>query len=268
MAEESTAWPAVTKPTDVGGLGFTMKWNMGWMHDTLAYLGHDAIHRKYHHDLLSFGPIYAFTENFISPLSHDEVVHGKGSLLGKMSGDDWQQFANLRLLYTFQWTYPGKKLLFMGSEFAQREEWDSNRAIRWDLLDEAWHAGIRRLVEDLNRLYRSRPALHRSDFDSRGFVWLRWDDRENSVLSFVRRSGDAQLVVVLNFTPIPREGYRIGVPERGAYRELINTDSRFYRGTDVGNPSPTCSEPTPWMNQPFSMPVTLPPLAGIVFERE
>lgn len=266
IAEESTAWPGVTRPTDAGGLGFSLKWNMGWMHDTLAYLSTDPVHRKHHHDRVTFGPVYAFSENFLLPLSHDEVVHGKGSLLAKMAGDRWQQFANLRLLFTFQWTYPGKKLLFMGSELGQPSEWDHDGQLPWALLEAPEHAGVSKLVGDLNRLYRTREPLHERDFESSGFRWLRWDDRESSVLSYLRIGSRGDVVVVLNFTPIPREGYRIGVPRSGEYREILNSDSRFYGGSDVGNPAPIAAENVPWMGQPFSIPVTLPPLAGIVLE--
>ena len=264
IAEESTAWPGVSRPTDHGGLGFSMKWNMGWMHDTLEYLAHDPVHRRFHHDLLSFGPIYAFTENFVLPLSHDEVVHGKRSLLGRMPGDDWQRFANLRLLYTFQWTYPGKKLLFMGGELAQPGEWDHRGELPWHLLQEPAHGGVRRLVADLNRLYRGQRPLHRFDFEGRGFQWLRWDDADNSVLAFMRRDESGEAIVLLNFTPVPRPGYRIGVPRPGEYREVFNSDSRFYGGSDLGNPGPLHTEPVPWMDQFQSLRVTLPPLAGII----
>ncbi len=268
IAEESTAWPAVSRPTHHGGLGFSMKWNMGWMHDTLKYMAHDPVHRRFHHNLLTFGPIYAFTENFVLPLSHDEVVHGKRSLLGRMPGDEWQRFANLRLLFTFQWTYPGKKLLFMGGELAQPGEWDHRGALPWHLLQEPAHGGVRRLVADLNRLYRERGQLHRHDFEPRGFYWLRWDDADNSILTFVRRDDESELVVALNFTPVPRDGYRVGVPRAGRWREILNSDSRFYGGSDLGNPLPLEAEPIAWMGQPQSLVVTLPPLAGIVLAHD
>ena len=245
-----------------------MKWNMGWMHDTLKYLANDPVHRRFHNNLLTFGPIYAFTENFVLPLSHDEVVHGKRSLLGRMPGDEWQRFANLRLLYAFQWTYPGKKLLFMGCELAQPWEWDHQGSLPWHLVNEPAHRGIRQLVTDLNRLYRERGPMHQYDFAPRGFQWLRWDDAENSLLTFVRRDDHAEIIVALNFTPVPRQGYRVGVPRAGRYREIFNSDSRFYGGSDVGNPLPLQSEPIPWMDQAQSVVVTLPPLAGIVFARE
>ena len=266
IAEESTAWPAVTRPTDSGGLGFSMKWNMGWMHDTLDYVSKNPVHRKHHHHRITFGPIYAFSENFVLPLSHDEVVHGKRSLLGKMPGDAWQRFANLRLTYTFQWTFPGKKLLFMGSEFAQSEEWDHAVSLPWHLGDLPAHSGVRQLVRDLNRLYRSRPALYKHDFESRGFQWLRWDDADNSILGYLRRCDEGDVVVLLNFTPVPRIEYRVGVPKKASYREVFNGDSRFYGGSDVGNPLPMPSEPHPWMDQPDSIVVTLPPLGGIILE--
>ncbi|MCC7256887.1 MAG: 1,4-alpha-glucan branching protein GlgB [Gammaproteobacteria bacterium] len=264
IAEESTAWPAVSRPTEHGGLGFSMKWNMGWMHDTLQYLAHDPVHRRFHHDQLSFGPVYAFTENFVLPLSHDEVVHGKRSLLGRMPGDEWQRRANLRLLYTFQWTYPGKKLLFMGGELAQAEEWDHRGTLAWPLLGDPRHGGVRQLVADLNRLYREQPALHRHDFESRGFQWLRWDDADHSIIAFVRRDDASAVVVALNFTPVPRHGYRLGVPAPGTWYEALNSDSRFYGGSDLGNPLPLHAGDLPWMDQPCSIAVTLPPLAGIV----
>jgi 1,4-alpha-glucan branching enzyme len=267
IAEESTAWPGVSRPTSHGGLGFSMKWNMGWMHDTLKYVAHDPVHRRYHHELLTFGPIYAFTENFVLPLSHDEVVHGKGSLLGRMPGDDWQRFANLRLLYALQWTYPGKKLLFMGGELAQPWEWDHRGALPWHLLDDPRHGGVRALVADLNRLYRERSALHRFDFEGRGFAWLDWQDAGHSVLTYLRRDELGEVIVALNFTPVPRHGYRLGVPGKGAWRELFNSDSRFYGGSDLGNPLPLPAEPVPWMGQSHSVVVTLPPLAGIVIAR-
>ena len=266
VAEESTAWPAVTRPTDSGGLGFSMKWNMGWMHDTLDYVAKDPVHRRHHHDRITFGPVYAFSENFVLPLSHDEVVHGKGSLFGKMPGDDWRRFANLRLTYTFQWTFPGKKLLFMGSELAQRDEWNHAEALPWHLGDVPAHAGVRRILKDLNALYRTRPALHQYDFESRGFQWLRWDDSDNSILSYLRRSDMGDVVILLNFTPVPRRGYRVGVPLQADYKEVFNGDSRFYGGSDVGNPVPISADTQPWMGQPYSIAVTLPPLGGIILE--
>jgi 1,4-alpha-glucan branching enzyme len=263
VAEESTAWPKVSRPTYDGGLGFTFKWNMGWMHDTLSYLTKDPVHRRHHHNLLTFGPIYAFTENFVLPLSHDEVVHGKRSLLDKMPGDEWQRFANLRLLLTFQWTYPGKKLLFMGGEFGQPREWNHHDSLPWHLADQPRHAGIRALVRDLNRVYRGTPALHRLDHEGAGFQWLSWQDDANSVLSFLRKDGDDHAVVVLNFTPVPREGYRVGVPRAGLYREILSSDSQYYGGSNVGN-DVVQAEPTPWMDQPYSIVLKLPPLGALV----
>ena len=264
IAEESTAWPGVSRPVDQGGLGFSMKWNMGWMHDTLKYLCMDPVYRQHHHDLLTFGPLYAFSENFVLPLSHDEVVHLKRSMLGKMPGDDWQRFANLRLAYTYQWTWPGKKLLFMGSELAQPSEWNVRESIPWQLLDDPRHGGMQRLVRDLNQLYTKYPALHALDFDSSGFQWLSWSDAENSILAYLRRAGDAWLLVALNFTPVARQGYRIGVPQAGQYREILNSDSRFYGGSDLGNPVQLTAEAVPCMHQPWSVLVTLPPLAGLI----
>jgi 1,4-alpha-glucan branching enzyme len=264
VAEESTAWPGVSRPSDSGGLGFSMKWNMGWMHDTLKYMSREPVHRQHYHDLLSFGPTYAFSENFVLPLSHDEVVHGKGSLLGKMPGDRWQQLANLRLLFTFQWTYPGKKLLFMGGELAQPTEWDYRGVLPWELLKNPEHGGIQRIVADLNTLYRTRSELHYYDFQAEGFRWLRWDDAPNSVLSYLRSDGNQFAVVLLNFTPVPRHDYRVGFPHDGSWREIFNSDSRFYGGGDLGNPVPIDAQAVPWMDQPYSALVTLPPLAGVI----
>jgi 1,4-alpha-glucan branching enzyme len=266
VAEESTAWPKVSHPTFDGGLGFSFKWNMGWMHDTLEYMKKDPVHRSYHHNLLTFGPMYAFSENFLLPLSHDEVVHGKRSLLGRMPGDHWQRLANLRLLLTFQWLYPGKKLLFMGGELAQPDEWNHHAALPWHLLENASHAAIPRLIADLNRLYREHAALQR-DSDSSGFYWLSWEDQTNSVLSFARCFGDDHLFVILNFTPVPREDYRIGVPFDGAYRELLNSDSEYYGGSNFGNPGTLHSTPSPHMEQPHSLSLHLPPLGAVVLAR-
>ena len=267
IAEESTAWPGVSRPTYTGGLGFTFKWNMGWMHDTLLYLSKDPVHRKHHHNLLSFGPLYAFSENFMLPLSHDEVVHGKGSLLAKMPGDEWQRFANLRLTYTFQWTYPGKKLLFMGSEFGEPNEWNHAGSLDWHLLEDPKHGGIHALIRDLNALYRRLRPLHHWDVDSRGFEWLRWDESDQSVLSYLRRDEHEEVIVLLNFTPVPRHGYRVGVPADGTYREIFNSDSRFYGGTDVGNPLELTAEPVPCTGHAHSVVLTLPPLAGVLLKR-
>jgi 1,4-alpha-glucan branching enzyme len=265
-AEESTAWPGVSRPTYLGGLGFGFKWNMGWMHDTLDYFQRDPIHRKFHHHQLTFSLMYAFSENFILPLSHDEVVHGKGSLLGKMPGDPWQQFANLRALYAYMWAHPGKKLLFMGGELAQRQEWSSDRSLDWHLLEEADHAGVQALVRDLNRLYRDEPALWEVDHDPAGFSWLEANDSAANTLAFLRLSHDGSRVVVCacNLSPVPRPGYRIGLPRGGRWRELLNTDSAYYGGSDVGNLGAIEAAERPWHEQPFSAEVTLPPL-GVVW---
>ncbi|MDT8424635.1 MAG: 1,4-alpha-glucan branching protein GlgB [Methyloprofundus sp.] len=265
IAEESTSWPQVTRPTWTGGLGFSMKWNMGWMHDMLSYMQQDPVHRRHHHDQLTFGMLYAFTENFMLPFSHDEVVHGKGSMLNKMPGDEWQKFANLRLLYTFMFTYPGKKLLFMGCDFAQGTEWNFNQALDWYVLDYSYHKGIQTLVKDLNKLYVKHPALFQHDFDNQGFEWIDCHDVEQSIISFTRKTEDQTLIVILNFTPVPRENYRIGVPRAGTYHEIFNSDSEYYAGSNSGN-GYIASESTPWMNQDQSVNLTIPPLAGIVLK--
>ncbi len=264
IAEESTAWPQVTRPTWLGGLGFSMKWNMGWMHDSLAYLQNEPVHRSYHHDHLTFGLLYAFTENFVLPFSHDEVVHGKGSMLTKMPGDDWQRHANLRLLYTYMWTYPGKKLLFMGSEFGQWKEWNHKEALDWELMAHPLHAGLQTLISDLNGLYRERPSLHARDFDADGFEWIDCHDASQSIVSWLRRSEDQYSIVILNFTPVPRHGYRIGVPESGAYREIFNSDSAYYGGSEVGNGGLLHTDGISWMGRPDSLLMSLPPLGGLV----
>ncbi|WP_420842108.1 1,4-alpha-glucan branching protein GlgB [Halorhodospira abdelmalekii] len=265
LAEESTAWPQVTRPTYLGGLGFTMKWNMGWMHDTLTYMREDPVHRRYHHDQLTFGLLYAFTENFVLPFSHDEVVHGKGSLLQRMPGDDWQRFANLRLLLSYQFTYPGKKLLFMGCEFGQREEWNAAAALPWGALSDPQHNGMLHLVSDLNRLYREQPALHQRDFTYDGFAWVDCHDYEQSVLSYLRRGAAGELVlVVLNFTPVPRHDYRLGVPCGGLWHERFNSDAACYGGSNLGNGGAVMAEAWPWTGQPCSVVLTLPPLAAVV----
>ncbi len=267
IAEESTAWPQVTRPTWTGGLGFSIKWNMGWMHDTLEYMQKDPVHRRFHHDQITFGLLYAFTENFILPFSHDEVVHGKGSMLSKMPGDEWQKFANLRLLYSMMFTYPGKKLLFMGCEFGQGTEWNFNEALNWYVLDYPLHQGLNTLIKDLNRLYRSEQALYELDFDHKGFDWIDCHDVEQSVLSYRRKTKDGkqEIIVILNFTPIVRHNYRIGVANAGQYQELLNSDSTYYAGSNVGNEA-LLTEVTPWMNQAQSLTLTLPPLGALVLK--
>ncbi|RRQ22986.1 1,4-alpha-glucan branching protein GlgB [Thiohalobacter thiocyanaticus] len=267
IAEESTAWPQVTRPVWVGGLGFSMKWNMGWMHDTLLYMSKDPVHRHFHHDQLTFGLLYAFTENFVLPFSHDEVVHGKSSMLHKLPGDEWQQFANLRLLYTYMWSYPGKKLLFMGQEFGQRSEWNFDAELEWVALEHPPHAGVQALVRDLNHLYRELPALHAHEFSADGFDWIDCHDAAQSVISYQRRAGEDFVVVVLSFTPIVRERYRLGVPGPGWYRVRMNSDSAYYGGSNLGEDGVT-AEPTPWMGHPYSIELTLPPLAGLILVRE
>jgi 1,4-alpha-glucan branching enzyme len=264
-AEESTAWPGVSRPTYLGGLGFGFKWNMGWMHDTLAYFQQDPVHRRWHHHELTFSLVYAFTENFILPLSHDEVVHGKRSLIEKMPGDWWQKRANLRALYAYMWAHPGKKLLFMGQEFAQAQEWSEARSLDWHLLENADHAGIQRLVRDLNHAYRAEPALWELDFEPTGFYWIEANDAEDNVVAFARRdtSGERVVVFVANLSPVPRHGYRLGLPRAGRWREALNTDSGFYGGTDTGNFGGVEAEPLGWMGQPYSAPVSLPPLGAL-----
>jgi 1,4-alpha-glucan branching enzyme len=269
VAEESTAFPAVSRPVHAGGLGFHYKWNMGWMHDTLQYMRRDPAHRKYHHGEMTFGLVYAFSENFVLPLSHDEVVHGKGSLLNKMPGDRWQKFANLRAYYAFMWTHPGKKLLFMGSEFAQEREWNHDTSLQWELLENKDHAGVRDLVRDLNRLYRQQPALHQLDCEARGFEWIEANDSEQSVLAYLRKADGQQLLVVCNFTPVPRIGHRIGVPYTGGthWQEILNTDSAYYGGSNVGNGlAPVPVQSIPVHGQSHSLALNLPPLAVIVLQ--
>jgi 1,4-alpha-glucan branching enzyme len=269
LAEESTAFPAVSRPTYAGGLGFHYKWNMGWMHDTLAYMRRDPIHRKHHHHELSFGLVYAFNENFVLPLSHDEVVHGKGSLLTKMPGDRWQKFANLRAYYGFMFGHPGKKLLFMGCEFAQEREWNHDQSLDWHLLADPLHEGVRRLIADLNRFYRSTPALYEQDFIPEGFGWIDHGDAERSLLSFTRHGSDADalIVVVCNFTPTVHHGLRIGVPRAGRYVERLNTDSAHYGGSNVGTPlGSATSQAVAWNGQANSIVVDLPPLSTVFFE--
>ena len=266
IAEESTAWPMVSRPTYLGGLGFGMKWNMGWMHDTLSYMQEDPIHRRWHHGQLTFSLAYAFNENYVLPLSHDEVVHGKGSLLHKMSGDEWRQFANLRLLYGHMWGHPGKKLLFMGGEFGQRREWNHDSELDWWLLDENdRHKRLQRWVADLNRLYRAEPALHAVDFDAAGFEWVDGADSECSALTYLRRSGGGEvLLVAANFTPVPRQNYLVGVPKAGRWREVLNSDATLYGGSGVGNLGGVDSVPVAAHGRFQSLNLTLPPL-GVVF---
>jgi 1,4-alpha-glucan branching enzyme len=268
IAEESTAWPGVSRPTYVGGLGFSLKWNMGWMNDTLRYMRHDPVHRKYHHDELTFSLIYAFHENFVLPLSHDEVVHGKGSLLGQMAGDDWQKFANLRLLYAYMWCHPGKKLLFMGGEFGQWAEWNFDESLQWHLGQWEKHLGLSRAVADLNRLVRRERSLHELDFDGRGFEWIDCHNWQDSVVAFVRRASDPAdfTVVCCNFTPVPRHGYRLGVPEGGLYDEVFNGDSAWYGGGNLGNGGAIAAEHRPAHDREHSLLVTLPPLGVVVLK--
>ena len=265
-AEESTAFPGVSRPVDHGGLGFGFKWNMGWMHDTLDYIGRDPIHRMHHHSQLTFGLLYAFSENFILPLSHDEVVHGKGSLIQRMPGDRWQQFANLRALYGHMWAHPGKKLIFMGCEFAQWREWNHDGELDWSLREDADHAGVERLICDLNRRYRELPALWRRDDDPAAFAWLEPDDPTSNVVAYARRgeAGDRAVVCVANFSPVPRSGYRIGLPRGGRWEEVLNTDAVEYGGTGVGNLGGVEAEPFPWRGKTWSTTVTIPPL-GVVW---
>ncbi len=266
IAEESTAWPMVSRPTYVGGLGFGMKWNMGWMHDTLYYFSRDPVHRKYHHDQLTFSIWYAFHENFVLPLSHDEVVHGKGSLIGKMPGDDWQKFANLRLLYGYMYAHPGKKMLFMGAELGQWGEWSHDQSLDWHLLEYAPHRGVQRWLQDLNRFYRSEPALYERDFENEGFAWIDLHDWEQSTLSFMRKgaSTDGCVIAVCNFTPVPRRNYRIGVPQEGLWQEVLNSDASEYGGSGHGNFGGTRSIRAAAHGHRQSLVLTLPPL-GVIF---
>ena len=270
MAEESTAWPMVSRPTYLGGLGFGMKWNMGWMHDTLAYLREDPLHRKYHHGRLTFSLIYAFNENFTLPLSHDEVVHGKGSLVGKMPGDAWQQFANLRALYGYMWAHPGKKLLFMGGEFGQRREWTHDGELEWWVCERPEHAGLQRWVAQLNRAYRAETALWQVDFSHEGFEWIDANDAQNSVISFLRkpRGGGAIVAVVCNLTPLPRENYVLGVPRAGAWREILNSDAKEYGGAGWGNLGAVQAAPLAAHGRSHSLTLTLPPLSTLYLRSE
>ncbi|MFV2057852.1 MAG: 1,4-alpha-glucan branching protein GlgB [Thiohalomonadales bacterium] len=268
IAEESTSWPQVTRPVYVGGLGFSMKWNMGWMHDTLVYFSKDPVHRHYHHDQLTFGLLYAFTENFVLPFSHDEVVHGKSSMLNKMPGDEWQKFANLRLLYSYMFTYPGKKILFMGNDIAQGSEWDFDQQVEWYVLDYPLHQGVQRLVRDLNNLYRTHSALYYYDFDHTGFEWIDCNDAEQSVISYMRQRDNEFLLVIHNFTPKPRHTYTIRVPIPGQYKEILNSDSEYYHGSNMGNLGAIVSQENHWQPGTHSINLTLPPLSTIVLQRE
>jgi len=271
IAEESTAWPQVSRPTYLGGLGFGMKWNMGWMHDTLNYLKQDPVHRKFHHDELTFSLWYAFHENFVLPLSHDEVVHGKGSLIGRMPGDAWQQFANLRLLFGYMWSHPGKKLVFMGGEFGQRREWNHDSSLEWHVLGmDPRHEGVQKWVSDLNRVLREQPALHQKDFSNDGFRWVQRGDWEQSVTSFLRLGQESAppVLVVCNFTPVPRYNYRLGVPRGGFWREMLNSDAPLYGGSGLGNFGGVEATPMPYEQYSHSLSITLPPLAALFFKPE
>ncbi|MEX0960878.1 MAG: 1,4-alpha-glucan branching protein GlgB [Burkholderiales bacterium] len=267
-AEESTSWPMVSRPVYLGGLGFSLKWNMGWMNDTLRYMSREAVYRRFHHHELTFGQLYAYSENFLLPLSHDEVVHGKRSLLDKMPGDAWQKFANLRLLFAYQYTQPGKKLNFMGNEFAQGREWRVDWELDWHLPGTDLHRGVQQCLRDLSRLYREVPALHDLDFEQSGFNWIDCHDADQSILVYQRRARDGGFVIVgLNFTPVPRHGYRVGVPDGGRYRELFNSDSTYYGGGNVGS-GHVEAQAAPWMGHPFAIDITLPPLAAVILQRE
>src|ERR1700693_2149018 len=270
IAEESTAWPMVSRPTYVGGLGFGLKWDMGWMHDTLAYMSEDPVHRKFHHNDLTFRMLYGFTENFVLPLSHDEVVHGKGSLVGKMPGDEWQKFANLRLLFGYMYAQPGKKMLFMGCEFGQVREWDHDTSLEWHVLQYPIHRGGQNWVEQLNRVYREQPALHQLDSDPAGFEWIDCNDTAASVISLLRKSRSPadEIVIVCNFTPVPRLGYRVGVPSGGYWRELLNSDTQEYGGSGMGNLGGVHAEPLSVHGRPYSLNLTLPPLSALFLRPE
>ncbi len=270
IAEESTAFPNVSRPVDQDGLGFDFKWNMGWMHDTLTYMAQDPINRKYHHDKMTFGLHYAYSENFVLPLSHDEVVHGKGSLIGKMPGDHWQRFANLRAYFGWMWTHPGKKLLFMGGEFGQEREWSHDRSLDWHLLDDPNHKGLQSLVRDLNGVYNTHPALHARDCDPAGFQWIDGGDAENNVFSFLRlgAEGDLPVVVICNMAPVLREGFRVGMPQGGRWREVFNSDASQYGGTGSGNGGFVTADGEGWHGRPVSTSLTLPPLSTLVLTPE
>ena len=271
IAEESTSWPGVSHPVHLGGLGFMFKWNMGWMNDMLVYMSKDPIHRRYHHNMITFALLYAFHESFMLVLSHDEVVHGKRSLLDKMPGDMWQKFANLRTLYGFMYGHPGRKLLFMGGEFGQWIEWDFSKSLDWNLLDYDMHRQLQEYVKDLNRLYTNEPALFVNDLSYQSFEWIDFHDSDNSVVSFMRKNIGKEkdtLIFICNFTPVPRQGYRIGAPMKGFYRELINSDSLKYGGSGVGNADGLTAEELAWQGQPYSLNLMLPPLATVVFKLE
>jgi 1,4-alpha-glucan branching enzyme len=268
IAEESTAWPMVSRPTYLGGLGFGMKWDMGWMHDTLAYMSLDPIHRKYHHDKLTFRMLYGYTENFVLPLSHDEIVYGKGSILQKMPGDEWQKFANLRLLYGYMYAQPGKKLLFMGGEFGQRNEWYHEASLDWHLLEYPFHQGIQKWIRDLNNLYREEPALHELDFDPSGFQWVDCNDSQQSTITMLRlgRNEGGSVLAACNFTPVPRYNFRIGLTCNGVCRELLNSDAEYYGGSGIGNFGEVYAQDVPFHGRPFSIEISLPPLAAVFFK--
>jgi 1,4-alpha-glucan branching enzyme len=268
IAEESTAWTGVSRPTYLGGLGFSLKWNMGWMNDTTHYMRHESIHRRYHHDELTFSLIYAFTENFVLPLSHDEVVHGKGSLLDQMPGDLWQKFANLRLLYSYMWTHPGKKLLFMGCDFGQWNEWNYDGSLQWDLMQWESHQGLHKMMADLNHLYRREKSLHEVDFEPHGFEWIDCHNYDESVLAYIRKAKDWHdyLVVCCNFTPVPRMVHRFGVPELCWYEEVFNSDSSYYGGSNLGNVMGAMAADHPSHSRPYSIELSLPPLATVVLK--
>lgn len=268
IAEESTSWPMVSKPTHLGGLGFGMKWNMGWMHDTLEYMSKKPVHRKYHHNQLTFSLWYAFSENFVLPMSHDEVVHGKGSLAGKMPGDEWRRYANLRLLFAYMYGHPGKKLLFMGAEFGPWKEWNHDDCLDWHALKYPSHSGVQKWVRDLNRLYRTERALYEQDFSNKGFEWIDFSDYENSIISFMRKSENTDdfIIFVLNFTPMQRNDYKVAVPRGGFYQELLNSDSKQYWGSNIGNYGGVQAEPVPWKGKPYSINLQLPPLGAVILK--
>jgi 1,4-alpha-glucan branching enzyme len=270
IAEESTAWPGVTAPVDQGGLGFDFKWNMGWMHDSLEYVQRDPVHRRWHHNEFTFSIVYAFSEKYVLPLSHDEVVHGKGSLLGKMPGDRWRQLATLRAYYAFMWAHPGKKLLFMGCELGQETEWNHDDQIGWHLLERPDHAGLQRMMADINRLYRDEPALHRLDTDPAGFEWIVGDDAENSLFAFLRkgRPGDPPIAFIVNMTPQPHQDYRLGLPHAGPWREILNSDSAIYGGSNRGNGGLVQVEGQPAHGRPASAPLVIPPLGAVLLKYE